>query len=250
MRPDGAPTLGHVEAGRCRAMSVRRHSMAGGRPIERSRHEVGNPASQRPALRLRNHDVHLHPLRRTTATRRRNGLSAAWRCSSARPSRMRIHVLGSAAGGGFPQWNCNCRNCDGVRRGTLNATPRTQSSIAVSGDGTNWLLVQRLARHPRAAARSAGAAAGARAARHGDRARVLLDRCADRSHDRPLHAARASPAARRLVHRSGARGSRKRQSAVPRARPLLRRRLAPHSARRRGVRDADACPASRSRAIR
>lgn len=53
---------------------------------------------------------------------------------------MRIHVLGSAAGGGFPQWNCTCRNCDGVRRGTLRATPRTQSSLALSGDGTNWLL--------------------------------------------------------------------------------------------------------------
>ena len=53
---------------------------------------------------------------------------------------MRVHVLGSAAGGGFPQWNCNCRNCDGVRRGTLNAKPRTQSSIAVSGDAQNWLL--------------------------------------------------------------------------------------------------------------
>jgi len=53
---------------------------------------------------------------------------------------MRVHVLGSAAGGGFPQWNCNCRNCDGVRNGTLNAKPRTQSSIAVSADGANWLL--------------------------------------------------------------------------------------------------------------
>jgi pyrroloquinoline quinone biosynthesis protein B len=53
---------------------------------------------------------------------------------------MRIHVLGSAAGGGFPQWNCNCRNCDGVRRGAINAMPRTQSSIAVSGDGASWLL--------------------------------------------------------------------------------------------------------------
>jgi pyrroloquinoline quinone biosynthesis protein B len=53
----------------------------------------------------------------------------------------RIRVLGSAAGGGFPQWNCNCGNCDGVRRGTLAATPRTQSSIAVSEDGSSWLLV-------------------------------------------------------------------------------------------------------------
>ena len=53
---------------------------------------------------------------------------------------MRVHVLGSAAGGGFPQWNCNCRNCDGARKGSIRATPRTQSSIAVSADGANWLL--------------------------------------------------------------------------------------------------------------
>lgn len=53
---------------------------------------------------------------------------------------MRVHVLGSAAGGGFPQWNCNCRNCDGVRRGTVNARKRTQSSIAISDDGQRWLL--------------------------------------------------------------------------------------------------------------
>lgn len=52
-----------------------------------------------------------------------------------------LRVLGSAAGGGFPQWNCNCRNCDGVRRGTLRATPRTQSSIALSENGEDWLLV-------------------------------------------------------------------------------------------------------------
>lgn len=53
---------------------------------------------------------------------------------------MHVHVLGSAAGGGFPQWNCNCRQCHGVRQGTIKATPRTQSSIAVSGDGENWVL--------------------------------------------------------------------------------------------------------------
>jgi len=47
---------------------------------------------------------------------------------------MRITVLGSAAGGGFPQWNCNCRNCAGVRGGTLRAKPRTQSSIFVRAD--------------------------------------------------------------------------------------------------------------------
>ena len=47
---------------------------------------------------------------------------------------MKVRVLGSAAGGGFPQWNCNCRNCAGIRAGTLSARARTQSSIAVRGD--------------------------------------------------------------------------------------------------------------------
>ncbi|HYR79824.1 MAG TPA: pyrroloquinoline quinone biosynthesis protein B, partial [Candidatus Dormibacteraeota bacterium] len=53
---------------------------------------------------------------------------------------MRVHVLGSAAGGGFPQWNCNCRNCSGLRLGSIRATARTQSSIAVSADGERWYL--------------------------------------------------------------------------------------------------------------
>ena len=54
---------------------------------------------------------------------------------------MKIRVLGSAAGGGFPQWNCNCHNCSGVRNGTLRARPRTQSSIAVCGaDPAAWVL--------------------------------------------------------------------------------------------------------------
>ncbi|MDF3866619.1 pyrroloquinoline quinone biosynthesis protein PqqB [Pseudomonas denitrificans (nom. rej.)] len=53
---------------------------------------------------------------------------------------MHIRILGSAAGGGFPQWNCNCRNCRGVRDGSVIAQPRTQSSIALSDDGENWIL--------------------------------------------------------------------------------------------------------------
>jgi pyrroloquinoline quinone biosynthesis protein B len=53
---------------------------------------------------------------------------------------MRIRVLGSAAGGGFPQWNCNCPNCAAFRGGTFVGRARTQSSIAV-GDGTAWVLV-------------------------------------------------------------------------------------------------------------
>jgi pyrroloquinoline quinone biosynthesis protein B len=54
---------------------------------------------------------------------------------------VKILVLGSAAGGGFPQWNCNCRNCRGIRDGSIRALPRTQSSIAVSLDSTDWILI-------------------------------------------------------------------------------------------------------------
>ncbi|EPR85135.1 pyrroloquinoline quinone biosynthesis protein PqqB [Acinetobacter gerneri] len=54
---------------------------------------------------------------------------------------MYIHILGSAAGGGFPQWNCNCQNCLGFRNNQINAQARTQSSIAVSNDGIDWVLL-------------------------------------------------------------------------------------------------------------
>ncbi len=53
---------------------------------------------------------------------------------------MHIRVLGSGAGGGFPQWNCNCDNCRRLRAGEINAKARTQSSIAVSSDGERWVL--------------------------------------------------------------------------------------------------------------
>jgi len=53
---------------------------------------------------------------------------------------MKLRVLGSAAGGGFPQWNCNCRQCAGVRRGRPGLAARTQSSVAVGGPD-DWLLV-------------------------------------------------------------------------------------------------------------
>jgi pyrroloquinoline quinone biosynthesis protein B len=53
---------------------------------------------------------------------------------------LKVRVLGAAAGGGFPQWNCNCANCYGVRSGRINAKPRTQSSIAVTLDGEKWIL--------------------------------------------------------------------------------------------------------------
>lgn len=54
---------------------------------------------------------------------------------------MKIRVLGSGAGGGFPQWNCNCNNCRRIRRKEMNGRARTQSSIAVSTDQANWLLI-------------------------------------------------------------------------------------------------------------
>lgn len=54
---------------------------------------------------------------------------------------MQVRVLGSGAGGGFPQWNCNCTNCKGFRSGSLRATARTQSSVALSADGDRWYLI-------------------------------------------------------------------------------------------------------------
>lgn len=54
---------------------------------------------------------------------------------------MFIRVLGSAAGGGFPQWNCGCPNCRGLREGTVRAQARTQECVAVSADGAAWLLL-------------------------------------------------------------------------------------------------------------
>ena len=54
---------------------------------------------------------------------------------------MWVRVLGSAAGGGFPQWNCACPPCRAVRDGSRPARPRTQSSVAVSADRRRWTLL-------------------------------------------------------------------------------------------------------------
>jgi pyrroloquinoline quinone biosynthesis protein B len=54
---------------------------------------------------------------------------------------LRAHVLGSAAGGGLPQWNCACPNCALVRAGDGRIAARTQDSVAVSANGDRWLLV-------------------------------------------------------------------------------------------------------------
>ncbi|MBZ5702031.1 MAG: pyrroloquinoline quinone biosynthesis protein PqqB [Acidobacteriia bacterium] len=54
---------------------------------------------------------------------------------------MRVKVLGSAAGGGFPQWNCACRNCSRLREGALRGRARTQAQMAVSPDDSSWFLL-------------------------------------------------------------------------------------------------------------
>jgi pyrroloquinoline quinone biosynthesis protein B len=53
---------------------------------------------------------------------------------------MWVRVLGSAAGGGFPQWNCVCPQCRAARSGSRPCVPRSQSSIAVSADRQQWFL--------------------------------------------------------------------------------------------------------------
>lgn len=52
---------------------------------------------------------------------------------------MRIVILGTGAGGGLPQWNCGCPNCDKARKGLIPAM--SQSGIAVSADGVDWALI-------------------------------------------------------------------------------------------------------------
>ena len=79
--------------------------------------------------------------------------------------RLRAIVLGSAAGGGFPQWNCRCPVCQLAWSGNGRVKPRTQASLAISPDGEEWLLInaspdlpEQLRRtpalHPRAEARN------------------------------------------------------------------------------------------------
>ena len=54
---------------------------------------------------------------------------------------MQVKILGSAAGGAFPQWNCACTNCRAVRTGTFHGKPRTQTQVAVTQDGGSWFLL-------------------------------------------------------------------------------------------------------------
>lgn len=52
---------------------------------------------------------------------------------------IRVRILGSAAGGGLPQWNCSCANCASARAGDIS--PQTQSSVALTADGRRWFLI-------------------------------------------------------------------------------------------------------------
>ncbi|MDI7864159.1 pyrroloquinoline quinone biosynthesis protein PqqB [Rhizobiaceae bacterium n13] len=53
---------------------------------------------------------------------------------------MHLKIVGSAAGGGFPQWNCNFHLSRAARNGAENVRPRTQSSLAASANGTDWIV--------------------------------------------------------------------------------------------------------------
>jgi pyrroloquinoline quinone biosynthesis protein B len=54
---------------------------------------------------------------------------------------MQVKILGSAAGGAFPQWNCACANCRAVRVGTFHGKPRTQTQVVITQDGRSWFLL-------------------------------------------------------------------------------------------------------------
>jgi pyrroloquinoline quinone biosynthesis protein B len=54
---------------------------------------------------------------------------------------MQVKILGSAAGGGFPQWNCACSNCLAVRHGKFPGKARLQTQLAVSHNGDSWFLL-------------------------------------------------------------------------------------------------------------
>jgi pyrroloquinoline quinone biosynthesis protein B len=54
---------------------------------------------------------------------------------------MRVKILGSAAGGAFPQWNCSCPNCRALRVATFHGKARTQTQVALSSDDRSWFLL-------------------------------------------------------------------------------------------------------------
>jgi pyrroloquinoline quinone biosynthesis protein B len=54
---------------------------------------------------------------------------------------MQVKILGSAAGGAFPQWNCGCANCSAIRSGTFAGKSRSQAQLALSADSKTWFLL-------------------------------------------------------------------------------------------------------------
>ena len=54
---------------------------------------------------------------------------------------MLVKILGSAAGGAFPQWNCGCANCSAVRSGKFHGKARSQTQVAISHNGVSWFLL-------------------------------------------------------------------------------------------------------------
>jgi pyrroloquinoline quinone biosynthesis protein B len=54
---------------------------------------------------------------------------------------MHVRILGAAAGGGFPQWNCSCGNCRRLRQATFPGAARSQTQLVISSDGEHWFLV-------------------------------------------------------------------------------------------------------------
>lgn len=88
---------------------------------------------------------------------------------------IRIQILGSAAGGGLPQWNCACLNCVAARSGKID--PQTQSSIAISGDSDefrNWWLINASPDLPRQIESTTGLQPRRNASRNTPIAGVLL----------------------------------------------------------------------------
>ena len=76
-----------------------------------------------------------------TSDRPRAGTQGESCVTTPSQSGMRIVVLGAAAGGGFPQWNCNCPGCRRSRRNDGAVRSRTQASLAISTDNKRWTLL-------------------------------------------------------------------------------------------------------------
>ena len=124
---------------------------------------------------------------------------------------MHVVILGSAAGGGLPQWNCRCPICALAREDATRVRPRTQSSIAVSPDGERWLLVnaspdirQQLfdnpAMHPRTGLRHSPIHAVLLSHNHYDHMDVPTLRRLRDAHDPVIYTPRGH---RRLLERAG-----------------------------------------------